>query len=689
MNLRKIRKEISDPGIKVISFDVFDTMILRPFWKPSDLFMLMDREADRLLETTDVCSFSSLRIEAEAEVRRIARAEQREDIKLQEIYDFLDRKELLPSEMIHQLMIKEIELEKRYCTARKSVKGLAEYALEQGKTVIAISDMYLPSSVIADILENCGYPVLHKIFVSGEVCMTKSSGGLFRYAAKKMDVHPDEILHIGDNMVSDVMTPSRIGIRAFHFPRTIDLLEGKNSLLHGRSFKEAFQHFNSSFSGANALSQLGIRCMLATAANLVYDDPFRNGRQDGSYADDPEMFGTFALGMYCMAHAMWIGSLTKEETYDHAIFFARDGYLIRKGYKYIRRYDHSLPKSSYMYISRRAMLPVQMADRQAVFSSGFSISFRSHTPKTLVKVLTPVLKADLGQIETEMGSKWDKTFDSEMSLYLFLQDLFDHYMDEEKCRETVVGFQKYFAPYSESRVLTYDVGYHMRQDILLKRFFPEMKITACFTHLSDDLAEKRGKKAGIRLRTLYPFSPYVTGYPRELFQSENGPSCEGYSSDGNPVLQEDYVENNLLAQIQHYAIRYMREFTNIFREETFLLPMDYVLACLPFETFLHRPGSAAQRWVRGLEYLDSFTWGVSQVDGYEAWRRMRLHFWCARNHVGKYGKYAVFFVVLCFTDRSSLMRILNERFLPKFKGLSLRSVKSSDSVLSSMDHSSK
>lgn len=32
MNLQKIRNAISDPCKKVISFDVFDTMVVRPFW---------------------------------------------------------------------------------------------------------------------------------------------------------------------------------------------------------------------------------------------------------------------------------------------------------------------------------------------------------------------------------------------------------------------------------------------------------------------------------------------------------------------------------------------------------------------------------------------------------------------------------------------------------------------------------
>ncbi len=61
-------RAISDSKTKAISFDVFDTLLVRPFWEPSDLFLLLDREA----ETEALCK---------------AREEGRRAIGIDEIYD--------------------------------------------------------------------------------------------------------------------------------------------------------------------------------------------------------------------------------------------------------------------------------------------------------------------------------------------------------------------------------------------------------------------------------------------------------------------------------------------------------------------------------------------------------------------------------------------------------------------------
>lgn len=47
----------------VISFDVFDTLLFRPFSSPSDLFMLVG-------ERLDIMDFTQIRLQAEEEARQ-------------------------------------------------------------------------------------------------------------------------------------------------------------------------------------------------------------------------------------------------------------------------------------------------------------------------------------------------------------------------------------------------------------------------------------------------------------------------------------------------------------------------------------------------------------------------------------------------------------------------------------------
>ena len=45
----KIKSLISSDKIKVVSFDVFDTLILRPFFRPEDLFIIMGNDFRKLM----------------------------------------------------------------------------------------------------------------------------------------------------------------------------------------------------------------------------------------------------------------------------------------------------------------------------------------------------------------------------------------------------------------------------------------------------------------------------------------------------------------------------------------------------------------------------------------------------------------------------------------------------------------
>ena len=68
----------------VISFDVFDTLVLRPFSRPSDLFILVG-------ERLDIMDFCEIRIHAEQEARRISELERgNKEVTLLDIYRLVE-----------------------------------------------------------------------------------------------------------------------------------------------------------------------------------------------------------------------------------------------------------------------------------------------------------------------------------------------------------------------------------------------------------------------------------------------------------------------------------------------------------------------------------------------------------------------------------------------------------------------
>ena len=82
------------------------------------------------------------------------------------------------------------------------------------------TDMYLDSSTIEEILQNCGYDLTDvPIYVSSEYGKTKRSGNLFRTVLEHEEVEAGKVLHIGDNLISDYLMPKKCGMKSFLYRR--------------------------------------------------------------------------------------------------------------------------------------------------------------------------------------------------------------------------------------------------------------------------------------------------------------------------------------------------------------------------------------------------------------------------------------------------------------------------------------
>ena len=69
LTLSDVLTAIRSSQTQIISFDIFDTLLTRPFWEPSDLFALMEDDVQSTLQTFDLPNYCDLRIEAEKMAR--------------------------------------------------------------------------------------------------------------------------------------------------------------------------------------------------------------------------------------------------------------------------------------------------------------------------------------------------------------------------------------------------------------------------------------------------------------------------------------------------------------------------------------------------------------------------------------------------------------------------------------------
>ena len=81
-HFERIKYIIDNPRVKVVSFDLFDTLVLRPFWDPTDLFSYIEKKFN-------LKGFAKLRIEAERKAWTNKTTKEKEDVSFDEIYYYM------------------------------------------------------------------------------------------------------------------------------------------------------------------------------------------------------------------------------------------------------------------------------------------------------------------------------------------------------------------------------------------------------------------------------------------------------------------------------------------------------------------------------------------------------------------------------------------------------------------------
>lgn len=211
---------------KTVSFDIFDTLVSRRIYRPRDLFSLMqstlatEKFFISAYEIGIIDNFPEIRVQAEVSARenRVRRFGGEPEILISEIYDEILKKhpQLSPA-TVKKIIDLEIQMEKivLYKNARGSC--LFEKAISDGCKVILISDMYLPSAILKELLTSCGYDISNiPVYSSGEERYSKNSGKLFSIVKKNENVDIASWMHVGDNVHADILNAKKLGINTQH-----------------------------------------------------------------------------------------------------------------------------------------------------------------------------------------------------------------------------------------------------------------------------------------------------------------------------------------------------------------------------------------------------------------------------------------------------------------------------------------
>lgn len=140
-NEKELRARIGESD--VVSFDIFDTLLMRICEKPSDIFVF----TAYAMGAADVEGFRTARLAAE----KLCYRQISKYFSLEQIYGILQEQGVLAGRAAAEWIAKEIEMEKRFLIPRRAVCEWSEYAREQGKTVLLVSDMYLSAQMIREM----------------------------------------------------------------------------------------------------------------------------------------------------------------------------------------------------------------------------------------------------------------------------------------------------------------------------------------------------------------------------------------------------------------------------------------------------------------------------------------------------------------------------------------------------------
>lgn len=317
-------------GADIVSFDIFDTLIMRRIFSPEDVFRLLGEKAGTQFKLD--CDIAGIRSQVAAKCGAYA--------DINEIYKQIKQCTNLTDKNIADIMQLEKETDIGLCIARKDIAELYEYCLTRGKEVYLISDMYYSSQDIKCILDKCGVtiPDDEHIWISCEKNADKVSGSMWKKYSE-ITGKAARCLHIGDNKTGDIENPARYGIESYYIMSAKDML------------------MNSSISElASSVNTVSDSICMGLIAAKLFNSPFALNSTNGKVSyDDSEAYGYCVYGPLFEKFLIWLYYNSRKDGIDKLLFFARDGYFLEKDYRIVSELLDDGYKQDWCYlpISRR------------------------------------------------------------------------------------------------------------------------------------------------------------------------------------------------------------------------------------------------------------------------------------------------------------------------------------------------
>ena len=208
----------------IVSVDVFDTTLLRDNKGQRRRFAEVATELSHRLgregRAFDIGLLFKLRLAVHGLAYQAVRMERPEgDATLARMHGIQSALLGLDPSCITHMQEAEIAVERRSLSANRHLLDWLAAMRAEGKPVIAISDIYLPTTVVRALISEKTGTAVERTYVSSDLGLTKRSGKLFANVAAMEGMPLTRMLHCGDHPRSDVAMARAAGMQAVLLPR--------------------------------------------------------------------------------------------------------------------------------------------------------------------------------------------------------------------------------------------------------------------------------------------------------------------------------------------------------------------------------------------------------------------------------------------------------------------------------------
>ncbi len=363
---------IAAKPVALVSFDVFDTLLMRTTSPDFALASVANRLATRLGGTREAWLAArrpSVRIASEA----AAAGGFDHEARIEEILGGMARAAIgrgLDDGEMAWALDQELTVEASLLAPNGALIGLARRLKESGVRTIAVSDMYLGSAGVLRLLAAHGAGDVFgpgDVYVSSDHRLSKASGRLYGVVAEREHVSPAQMLHVGDNASIDGRSARRQGVRSVVVPRAWSDLRTAQCAVDARLSAE-----DPSWHG------------FAAHAHAV--TALRGGLHDAMAVRLAPVLCHFVRSVAERAVA---------SGQDSVWFLAREGFLLKALYETLSPGVPGAPPAGYLAVSRKAVFA---ASQEGYGVREAAMAKWNGEGSTLAKLLVPL---GLGQAEVD------------------------------------------------------------------------------------------------------------------------------------------------------------------------------------------------------------------------------------------------------------------------------------------------